>query len=90
VRFCDLRHPAELGTEDIQRYLNHLVMERNVSAATQQQALSALLFLYRNVEESVASRARRTVWHCSRFNEWRNRLRGVMLWEIIEVRMPVH
>jgi site-specific recombinase XerD len=49
VRCCGLRHPAELGTEDVRRFLNHLVMERNVSAATQQQALSALLFLYRNV-----------------------------------------
>jgi integrase len=49
VRFCGLRHPAELDSGDVRRFLNHLVMDRNVSAATQQQALSALLFLYRNV-----------------------------------------
>lgn len=49
VRFSGLRHPAELGTEDVRHFLSHLVMDRNVSAATQQQALSALLFLYRNV-----------------------------------------
>jgi integron integrase len=33
----------------VRRFLTHLVMERHLSAATQQQALSALLFLYRNV-----------------------------------------
>lgn len=49
VRFCGLRHPSELDNADVRRFLNHLVMERKVSAATQQQALSALLFLYRNV-----------------------------------------
>ena len=49
VRFSGLRHPAELDSADVRRFLNHLVMDRHVSAATQQQALSALLFLYRNV-----------------------------------------
>jgi integron integrase len=49
VRFCGLRHPADLDIADVRRFLNHLVMDRQVSAATQQQALSALLFLYRNV-----------------------------------------
>jgi integron integrase len=49
VRFSGLRHPSELGAEDVTRFLEHLVMDRKVSAATQQQALSALGFLYRNV-----------------------------------------
>ena len=49
VRFCGLRHPAELGPAEVRRFLSHLVVERHLSAATQQQALSALLFLYRNV-----------------------------------------
>jgi integron integrase len=49
VRFCGLRHPAELGAAEVRRFPTHLVVERNLSAATQQQALSALLFLYRNV-----------------------------------------
>lgn len=49
IRFCGLRHPAELGAEDVRRFLSHLVVERRLSAATQQQALGALLFLYRNV-----------------------------------------
>jgi len=49
VRYGGLRHPAELTPEDVRRFLSHLVEERKLSAATQQQALSALLFLYRNV-----------------------------------------
>lgn len=49
VRFHGLRHPSELGPAEVRRFLAHLVVERNLSAATQQQALSALLFLYRNV-----------------------------------------
>ena len=49
VRFCGLRHPAELGPAEVRQFLSHLVEDRKLSAATQQQALSALLFLYRNV-----------------------------------------
>jgi integron integrase len=49
VRFCGLRHPSELGVAEVRRFLSHLVVERHLSAATQQQALGALLFLYRNV-----------------------------------------
>ena len=43
------RHPRELGTEQVQRFLSHLAVERRVSASTQNQAKSALLFLYREV-----------------------------------------
>jgi integrase len=49
VRFCGLRHPSELGPAEVRRFLTHLVVDRHLSAATQQQALGALLFLYRNV-----------------------------------------
>jgi integron integrase len=49
VRFCDFRHPAELGPAEVRQFLTHLAVERQLSAATQQQALSALLFLFRNV-----------------------------------------
>jgi hypothetical protein len=44
VRFCGLRHPSELGPAEVRQFLSHLVVERNLSAAAQQQALSALLF----------------------------------------------
>lgn len=44
-----MRHPAELGTDDIVGFVSWLAGERKVSAATQTQATSALLFLYREV-----------------------------------------
>lgn len=41
--------PGELDFDDMRRYLTHLAVERNVAAATQNQALNAILFLYRHV-----------------------------------------
>jgi integron integrase len=49
VRFHGLRHPEELGAEEATAFLSNLAAELRVSASTQNQALSALLFLYRNV-----------------------------------------
>ena len=49
VRSCGLRHPAELTADDVRQFLSDLVTKGHVSASTQQQALSALVFLYRNV-----------------------------------------
>ena len=49
VRFHDLRHPAEMGQAEATEFLSHLATDRKVSASTQNQALSALLFLYRRV-----------------------------------------
>jgi integron integrase len=49
VRHHRLRHPAELGEQDVMAFLGHLAQERRVAAATQGQALAALLFLYRHV-----------------------------------------
>ncbi|HWQ10392.1 MAG TPA: integron integrase, partial [Holophaga sp.] len=40
------RHPSEMGAEEVQAFLTHLAVERGVSAATQNQARAALLFLY--------------------------------------------
>jgi integron integrase len=51
VRFCGMRHPRELGPADVTRFLSSLAVDRNVSASTQNQALAALLFLYRDVLE---------------------------------------
>lgn len=42
-------HPAELSDVEINQFLTHLAVERKVSASTQNQALSALLFLYKQV-----------------------------------------
>jgi len=49
ILFHDKRHPAALGAEEVTRFLSHLAEHRRVSASTQNQALSALLFLYRHV-----------------------------------------
>ena len=49
VRFCGMRHPRELGPGDVTRFLSSLAVERRVSASTQNQALAALVFLYRDV-----------------------------------------
>ena len=49
IRFHGLRHPSELGREEVTLFLSHLASERHVSASTQNQALASLLFLYREV-----------------------------------------
>jgi integron integrase len=49
IRFHGMRHPAEMGEPEINAFLTSLATEAQVSASTQTQALSALLFLYRNV-----------------------------------------
>jgi site-specific recombinase XerD len=47
--FHGKRHPKEMGGPEIEAFLTHLAVEGHVSASTQKQALSALLFLYRTV-----------------------------------------
>ncbi|HXJ30076.1 MAG TPA: integron integrase [Gemmatimonadales bacterium] len=49
IDFHQRRHPAELGQAEVAAFLGHLAVERRVSGATQNQALSALLFLYGEV-----------------------------------------
>jgi integron integrase len=49
IRFCGKRHPREMGAGEIRAYLSHLATDKNVAASTQNVALSALLFLYRQV-----------------------------------------
>jgi integron integrase len=49
VKSAGMRHPRELGSGDVSRFLSHLAVEGRVSASTQNQALSALVFLYKEV-----------------------------------------
>jgi integron integrase len=49
IRFHGLRHPEEMGAPEVERFLTHLAVNQNVSASTQNQALSAVLFLYKHV-----------------------------------------
>jgi integron integrase len=49
VFFHKLRHPAEMGEAEINAFLTHLAVDGKVSSSTQNQALSAILFLYRHI-----------------------------------------
>ena len=49
IIFFDKRHPSRLGAKDISVFISHLAVNRDVAASTQNQDLSALLFLYREV-----------------------------------------
>jgi integron integrase len=51
IHFSGKRHPSSMGAQEVTAFLNHLAGERNVAASTQNQALSAILFLYRHVLE---------------------------------------
>jgi integron integrase len=49
ILFHDKRHPRDMGVAELEAFLTHLAVEGRVAASTQNQALSALLFLYREV-----------------------------------------
>ena len=49
VRFCDLRHPRDCGASDVEAFLTSLATKGQVAASTQNQARSAILFLYKEV-----------------------------------------
>jgi integron integrase len=49
ILYHNKRHPAEMGIPEINQFLAHLVTQKEVSASTQNQALSSILFLYRHV-----------------------------------------
>lgn len=59
VRFHGLRHPEELAEDEIAAFVSHLAVRERVAASTQNQAMAAVLFLYRDV-------LRRNVGCCSR------------------------
>ena len=47
VRFLQMKHPREMGDLEVVAFLTHLAVNRNVAANTQNQALNALVFLYK-------------------------------------------
>jgi len=51
ILFHNNRHPSEMGGDEVNDFLTHLAVNENVAASTQNQALSAILFLYREVLE---------------------------------------
>lgn len=56
ILFHGTRHPADMGAAEINRFLTHLAVDGKVSASTQNQAFSALLFLYKVVLEADPGR----------------------------------
>lgn len=64
IRFSGKKHPREMGKFEIERYLSHLAVNRNIAASTQNQAFNAIMFLYNKVldmpMENLDIRARRT------------------------------
>lgn len=49
ILFHDKRHPKDMGPQDVEAFLTHLAVQGRVAASTQNQAKSALLFLYKEV-----------------------------------------
>ncbi len=49
ILFHNKRHPRDMGADEVQSFLTYLAARRNVSASTQNQALAAILFLYKQV-----------------------------------------
>ncbi len=49
IRFHGMRHPNEMGAQEVEAFLTHLAVKGNVAPSTQNQALAAILFLYKEV-----------------------------------------
>ena len=49
ILFHNKTHPKDMGSSEIEAFLTHLAVQEQVAASTQNQALSAILFLYREV-----------------------------------------
>ena len=62
VRFHGKRHPKEMGEAEIVSFLSHLAIERNCSPATQNQALNALVFLFKHVLGRDLGAFKNIVW----------------------------
>ena len=56
IRFHGIRHPSTMAEPEVNAFLTHLAVERNVAASTQNQALCALLFLYEHVLQRPLNR----------------------------------
>jgi hypothetical protein len=51
IRFHGKRHPRDMGPLEVRTFLTHLAVDRDLAAATRNQALNALVFLYKRVLE---------------------------------------
>ena len=55
IHFHDKRHPASMGDNEVERYLEHLVLRQNVAPRTQATALNSLSFLYKHIIKNELS-----------------------------------
>ena len=62
ILFHNKRHPAEMAEEEINQFLSYLATRRRVSASTQNQALCAIIFLYKHVLHKEIGELRDVVW----------------------------
>jgi len=65
IRFHNKKHPKDMGKTEVEAFLSHLAINRNVSASTQNQAFNAIVFLYRQVLARISHQA---AWNT--YNYW--------------------
>ena len=69
ILFHHKRHPDQTVEQEISEFLSHLAVEKNVSASTQNQAFSALLFLYQQAPSKTSFHSIRLMRHKTAFEE---------------------
>jgi len=79
ILFHNKRHPRELGEAEVNQFLTHLAVKENVAASTQNQALSAILFLYKHVLKQELGAFGDVVWA-----KKPKRLPVVLTWEEVK------
>ena len=62
VLFHNKQHPKDMGEKEINRFLSHLAVKENVSASTQNQALCAIIFLFKNIINKNIGELDKTIW----------------------------
>jgi integron integrase len=62
ILFHKKRHPSEMGEQEISEFLTHLAVKRRVASSTQNQALNAIVFLYREVLKRDLGEIRDIQW----------------------------
>ena len=72
VKFHHFTYPTELSADHVVAFLNYLAVDRSVAASTQNQALSALIFLYEHVLQLPMGKTRRAFTKASRLGERAN------------------
>ncbi len=66
ILFHGKRHPREMGEKEVAAFLTHLAVKRNVAASTQNQALNALVFMYKDVLDRPLASEMRGIAHAKR------------------------